>query len=113
VAACPQNDIAGTMHPVPGAKPAAPEQADHVADVRHRLVAVLRRLRHAPTGEDQLAAHQRCCARSAELVGEDGRQSGRLPVETIVEIHALRNEITHMHMIDAAIATERDETWLN
>ena len=34
--------------------------------------------------------------------------------ETIVEIRALRNEITHMHMIDAAIATERDETlWLN
>ena len=30
--------------------------------------------------------------------------------ETIVEIRALRNEITHMHMIDAAIATERDET---
>jgi hypothetical protein len=34
--------------------------------------------------------------------------------ETIVEIRALRNEFTHMHMIDAAIATERDETlWLN
>ena len=34
--------------------------------------------------------------------------------ETIVEIRALRNEITHMHMIDAAIATERDETlWPN
>jgi hypothetical protein len=34
--------------------------------------------------------------------------------ETIVEIRALRNEITHMHMIDATITTERDETlWLN
>ena len=34
--------------------------------------------------------------------------------ETILEIRVLRNEITHMHMIDAAIATERDETlWLN
>ena len=34
--------------------------------------------------------------------------------ETILEIRALRNEITHMHMIDAAIATERDERlWLN
>jgi hypothetical protein len=34
--------------------------------------------------------------------------------ETIVKIRALRNEIRHMHMIDAAIATERDETlWLN
>jgi hypothetical protein len=34
--------------------------------------------------------------------------------ETIVEIRSLRNEITHMHMIDAAIAAERVETlWLN
>jgi hypothetical protein len=32
--------------------------------------------------------------------------------ETIVEIRALRNEITHMHMIDAAIATERDESFV-
>jgi hypothetical protein len=39
---------------------------------------------------------------------------GEVNAETIVEIRALRNEITHMHMIDAAIATERDETlWLN
>ena len=46
--------------------------------------------------------------------GKMAGRSGRLPVETIVEIRALRNEITHMHMIDAAIATERDETlWLN
>jgi hypothetical protein len=34
--------------------------------------------------------------------------------ETIVEIRALRNEITHKHMINAAIAAERDETlWPN
>jgi hypothetical protein len=41
-------------------------------------------------------------------------RSEEVNAETIVEIRARRNEITHMHMIDAAIAAERDETlWLN
>jgi hypothetical protein len=42
--------------PASNAEPSPPVRAHHVADVRRWLAAVLWRSRHAPTGEDQLAA---------------------------------------------------------
>jgi hypothetical protein len=60
----------------------------------------------APYRLGSIAPKPRCAAVSR--ISPPGLR--QVNAETIVEIRALRNEITHMHMIDAAIATERDET---
>jgi hypothetical protein len=60
---------------IPRAEPSAPMRAAHVADVRHRCAAVLRRAGHAPARHHELAlavvagAHDR-----RHLIGEDARK---------------------------------------
>jgi hypothetical protein len=84
--------------------------------VTHLPRGTISQLIHPPTGRRGPLPSRlhRAEAKVRRDLADLAARFEEVSAETIVEIRALRNEITHMHMIDAAIATERDETlWLN
>ena len=98
VSAYSQNDVAGTMQRLPLPEPSPPVRALHVADVRDRLAAELRRPGHAPSGHDELALA--VCADADDrrhLVGEDRRQ--RRQVASAIVLAAKRSRIADWPLV--------------